>query len=128
MNPEKLNDFINDNKELLHHKDYLNSVNKPSVDISFSLDRPKDYESRFGGDPLVPIGFTWPNHQVGEYRFLGQINFSEINEIKGLPAEGLLSLFYASDEQGEVFWRDDGYVLGYYWPKIEELVLFNQLH
>ncbi|WP_158304965.1 YwqG family protein [Hahella chejuensis] len=67
----------------------------------------------------------WPVHDIGEYRFLGQINFSEIqNGPASLPKVGLLSLFYAFDENGEVFWGDDGYVLGYYWPNTEELSLY----
>lgn len=127
MNSESLENFIHDDSELSLHEDYLNSLIKPSVDISFSTDAPKIGESRFGGPPFVSKGFVWPSHEKGEYRFLGQINFSEIEErTKSLPCDGLLSLFYAYDEGGEVFWGDDGYVLGYYWPKTEDLALFAE--
>src|SRR5690606_21516727 len=87
-----------------------------------------DHESRFSGTPFVPKNFVWPRHPVGEYRFLGQINFSEIkNRPKNLPGSGLLSLFYAFDEEGAIFWRDDGYVIGYYWPNPEEFSVFPQV-
>ncbi|WP_146390953.1 DUF1963 domain-containing protein [Allorhodopirellula solitaria] len=52
----------------------------------------------------MPADFAWPAHDVGEYRFLGQIDFSEITDRPdSLPDSGLLSLFYAFDEDGEVF-------------------------
>jgi uncharacterized protein YwqG len=69
---------------------------------------------------VVPEGFQWPSHDLGEYRFLGQINFIEISSPPSmLPASGLLSLFYAYDEDGEIFWGDPGYVLAFYWENLE---------
>ncbi|MCA0894964.1 YwqG family protein [Microbulbifer agarilyticus] len=127
MNPEILENFINTDEELSPHKGYLNSITKPSVDISFSNDEVKDYESRFGGNPLVSKDFVWPAHEEGEYRFLGQINFSEIRQPTALlPESGLLSLFYAYDEDGEIFWGDDGYVVGYFYPDINDLIIYEQ--
>ncbi|MGO3344844.1 MAG: YwqG family protein [Marinomonas sp.] len=126
MNPEKLENFINTDEELSAHKDYLNSITKASVDISFSKGEAKDYESRFGGNPLASKDFVWPTHEEGEYRFLGQINFSEIRHPMGLlPESGLLSLFYAYDEDGEIFWGDDGYVVGYFYPAVKDLIIYK---
>lgn len=100
------------------HVDYLVRVAKPSITISVKDAPPTPEGSRFGGRPYAPPGFGWPVHDVGEYRFLGQINFAEIGDAPGLlPDTGLLGLFYAHDEDGEVFWGDDGYVLGYYWEE-----------
>ena len=127
LTPEILENFINSDEELSPHKEYLNSITKPSVEISFSNDQAKDYESRFGGIPLVSKDFVWPTHKKGEYRFLGQINFSEISSCpKLLPKSGLLSLFYANDEDGEIFWGEDGYVISYFYPDIDDLVLYKQ--
>lgn len=113
LNPRILESFIRNDEELSPHKGYIDSIIKPSVDISFSSDEANDYESRFGGAPLVPKGFEWPIHEAGEYRFLGQINFSEIKDCSdNLPKSGILSLFYAYDEDGEIFWGDDGYESG----------------
>ncbi|KKD60399.1 hypothetical protein RN22_11035 [Grimontia sp. AD028] len=127
MKPQTLENFINSDEELSPHREYLDSITKPSLDISFSADEAKNHESRFGGIPLVSKDFEWPTHAEGEYRFLGQINFSEINDASNtLPKSGLLSLFYAYDQDGEIFWGDDGYVLGYFFPSTSELTLYNQ--
>lgn len=126
MNPQELKNFISTDEDFLPHKDYLDSISRLSVDI-FLSDAEIDKEgSRFGGVPLVGKGFVWPKHEIGEYRFLGQINFSEIrNAPEPLPKSGLLSLFYAYDDDGEIFWGDDGYVIAYYYPDVRELALFE---
>jgi len=117
MNKDALRTLILQDKELAPHVDYILSIAKPSVDINVSEETPDDGGCRLGGDPNVPAGFTWPVHDIGEYRFLGQFNFTELdNPPAALPVSGLLSLFYAYDEDGEVFWRDPGYIIGYYWP------------
>jgi uncharacterized protein YwqG len=127
MNPSVLEEFISTEAELSPHKDYLKSITKPSVDIIFLNREAKDHESRTGGRPLVSKDFVWPTHEKGKYRFLGQINFSEINlPEKILPESGLLLLFYAYDEDGEIFWSSDGYVVGYFYPEVESLVLYDQ--
>ena len=127
MNPEVLDSFIKHDEALSPHRAYLEALIKPSVDILLSTIEAKNHESRFGGSPFVPEQFVWPTHEIGEYKFLGQINFSEIEDCpEGLPCQGLLSLFYAFDEDGEIFWGDDGYVLAYYWPNLEGLVLFPE--
>ncbi|MEM8503135.1 MAG: YwqG family protein [Cyanobacteria bacterium P01_D01_bin.1] len=81
----------------------------------------EDKGSRFGGHPYLPLDFQWPTRDVGEYRFLGQINFTQIvDRPTCLPDSGLLSIFYAFDEDGAVFWGDDGYVLGFYWADCDD--------
>jgi len=98
------------------HIAFFAEASKPSVDIQLTSERPQLAASRFGGLPYVPAGFAWPLHETGRYRFLGQINFAQLSVPSlALPTEGLLSLFYADDDDGEVFWQDAGYVLGYYW-------------
>ena len=108
------------------YSDYILSLAKPCVGIGLvGGNLIKESGSRFGGHPYLPPDFQWPTHDVGEYRFLGQINFSEIAERPAsLPDCGLLALFYAFDEDGEVFWGDDGYILGFYWPKFDGHSLF----
>jgi uncharacterized protein YwqG len=126
VNTKALQNFIENNDELSDYKEYLKMLVLPCVDISILSDTPNKHESRFAGIPFVSKDFAWPSHNIGEYKFLGQINFSEIkNRPELLPASGLLSLFYAVDEEGEIFWGDDGYVLGYYWPNLDELSLYN---
>ncbi len=112
---------------LAGHADYLRGIAKPCVNITLSHAAPQLSGSRFGGHPFVPLDFRWPNHDVGIYRFLGQIDFTEVaaanrnthGALELLPSSGLLTLFYAEDEDGEVFWGDDDYVIGFYWPHTE---------
>lgn len=124
MNMDQLRDAILGVDSVAAHVDRIIALAKPSVAIELVDEPLADACSRFGGRPLVPSDFTWPAHPIGEYRFLGQINFAEI---EGLPAElpnrGLLSLFYAFDEDGEIFWQDDRYIVGYFWERFEEHVL-----
>ena len=124
MDPSALYKVLSDSEELSPHKEFLKRLAISSVDIKITLDEPADAESRFSGIPMVPDGFSWPVHPDGEYRFLGQINFSEIlNRPAELPSFGLLSLFYAYNQEQSIFWGDDGYIIGYYWPRIEKLSL-----
>lgn len=124
MNIDHLDRVIKGNSELSAHQEYLDAIAKPSVDIAFAPGKPDNQATRFGGVPLVAKDFVWPEHPKGEYRFLGQINFSDIENCPpDLPESGLLSLFYAFDEDGEIFWGSDGYVLGFYWPDTDTLVL-----
>ncbi len=108
-------------------REHLLRLVRPCVDICVTSRPPLDHESRFGGHPLVPVGFVWPQHPQGDYYFLGQINFSEIANVPPpLPQVGLLSLFYVLDASDEIFWGDDGYIVGYYWPETTGLVLMSQ--
>ncbi len=109
---------------LAGHADYLRRIAKPCVSIALGDAAPQPSDSRFGGHPFVPQDFRWPSHDIGVYRFLGQIDFDDVaaaidGALDPLPASGLLSLFYAEDEDGEVFWGDDDYVIGFYWPNTE---------
>ena len=111
---------------LASHIEFLGSLAKPSVDIALGDMPAAPDTSRFGGHPYVPAGFEWPSHPEGEYRFLGQFNFAEIDNAPDvLPRAGLLALFYAYDEDGEIFWGDDGYVLGYYWDDTSDHILIE---
>ena len=109
------------------HSEYILGTAKPCVRIKLAdVGVVEDSGSRFGGHPFLPTDFQWPTHDVGEYRFLGQFNFSQIMDRPDLlPDSGLLSIFYAFDEDGEVFWGDDGYVLGFYWPEFEGHSIFT---
>lgn len=106
------------------HISFLNKATKPSVDINITADKPHPAASRFGGQPFVPPDFLWPTHETGYYRFLGQFNFDDIRcASTALPASGLLTLFFAEDDGSDVFWQDDGYVIGYYWDHVSDHVL-----
>lgn len=126
MNLETLKQTVSKVKAVAEHADYILGLANPCANITLADDAGTDAGSRFGGHPFLPADFAWPSHDVGEYRFLGQIDFSEItNRPDSLPDSGLLSLFYAYHEDGEVFWGDDGYVLGFYWPNSDGHSLFD---
>ena len=96
---------------LAQRADFLRALLKPCVRITINQQGPNGAQSQFGGKPMVPPGFAWPQHAVGVYRFLGQINFAEIvNRPADLPDIGLLVLFYAESvpntpDDAEIFWR-----------------------
>lgn len=69
-----------------------------------------------------------PRHDIGLYYCLGQINFAEIvNRPATLPETGVLVLLYADHDptaatDGEIFWRDEGYVKAWYFEDPTALV------
>ncbi|VEP17515.1 conserved hypothetical protein [Hyella patelloides LEGE 07179] len=129
MNIESLTKIVSELEPLAEHIDYILNIAKPSVEIEL-VDEPATADcSRFGGHPFVPPDLKLPELEIGEYRFLGQINFAEITDSPSiLPKYGLLSLFYLYDKNGEVFWGDDGYVLGFYWEDLQHHIVmrFNE--
>jgi len=96
------------------HREHLLGIARPSVEI-ITADAPvTDGCSKFGGSPDLPTDFQWPHHKLGPYRFIGQFNLADIPKgPHGLPVGGLLSFFYAHDENGESFWGDPDYVRVY---------------
>ncbi|MCA9038234.1 MAG: DUF1963 domain-containing protein [Planctomycetaceae bacterium] len=126
MNIESLKKTIANVPSVAEHSEFILGLLKPCVHIRLSDGPIEEAGSRFGGHPYLPTDFQWPNHEDGEYKFLGQINFAEIEDRPAsLPDSGLLAFFYADDEEGEIFWGDDGYVLGFYWPSFDGHSLFD---
>lgn len=125
MNRNKFQDII-EQSHIASHKEYLSQVLRPAIDILRNTDaQPRLGCSRFGGAPDLPVGSEWPTYETKPYRFLGQINFTEIASTEGgLPSKGLLSLFVADynddgDSYLEVF--EDGYIHGIYIPETTNL-------
>ena len=58
------------------------------------------YESKFGGTPYLPLGFSYPcDTYPGSGRplvLLAQLNFAELPHLEGFPDHGILQ-FYCSD-------------------------------
>lgn len=58
--------------------------------------------SKIGGIPDLPVGMQWPLWKDAPLSFLVQINLAELAKfpfIDELPKHGLLSFFYAAEEQ-----------------------------
>lgn len=116
MDHASLTEIVRGFPELRPHLDVLRELARPCVDLHLGSLEAGPESSRFGGRPYLPKGFAWPTHPKGEYRFLGQIDFSAIRPTPTpLPCSGLLTLFHLHDEDGEIFWQDDGYVIAHYW-------------
>jgi uncharacterized protein YwqG len=121
--------LISNHPNISQHHDYLLGLRAPSVTIHIAKESPQKLESKFGGEPIAPENFKWPLHESGYYVFLGHINFSEIVDAPhDLPQSGILSLFYAQDDEGEIFWGDDSYILGYFWEDTSELIVKKAPH
>jgi hypothetical protein len=97
--------------DLGENREYLSGIARPSVEIIIAGAPVTKGCSKFGGSPDLPTDFKWPQHKLGPYRFIGQVNLADIPKgPHGLPGGGLLSFFYAHDENGESFWGDPEYV------------------
>ena len=131
MKPDDLNAFLNIDDGFDEYLEYIEKITLPCIDIKLlsGLEKSSGQESRFGGTPFLPNNFIWPTHDKGEYLFLGQINFDEIqNGPADLPKTGMLSLFYAYDESGEIFWQSEDYIKGYYWESTKDFIDYTNIN
>nr|WP_278246547.1 YwqG family protein [Clostridium lundense] len=100
-------------------------VIRPAIDILKNEDsEPHLGCSRFGGAPDLPVGSEWPTYNMKPYRFLGQINFSEITSAEtDLPKSGLLSLFVMDDfeEEYDLETWEEGYIHAIFTPDTTNL-------
>ena len=104
------------------HREHLLGIARPSIEILVAKARATKGCSKFGGKPDLPTEFEWPHHKLGPYRFIGQFNLADIPKgPHGLPVAGLLSFFYAHDEDGESFWGDPDYVRAYRFDNLDTL-------
>lgn len=108
--------------EIAEHEDYLGSILRPVIHLERVDGAPAPGASKLGGLPDLPPETLWPEHDHGPYEFVAQIDFGAL-EVKGsgLPADGLLSLFAATDPPEAYFWQDPGYVRILYTPAGAEL-------
>lgn len=84
--------------------DAILSSAKPAIEIvvkrQFEQD-PDDVVSKLCGYPDLPLEYTWPAAGYIPLDFIGQFRLDELPAFAqehGLPAKGLLSIFYAYDE------------------------------
>lgn len=122
MNEQKFAEIIRGSL-LAPHFDFIMSLIKPAIEISLLESEGESTSSRLGGLPFMPDNFEWPSHERGFYRFVCQINFTEVPEIKILPNNGLLSLFVAEDPEGDSWYWEDNYALGYFSTNLDNHVI-----
>lgn len=104
------------------YRTHLSRIARPSVEILVAKTPPTIGCSKFGGMPDLPAGFEWPQHKLGPYRFIGQFHLGDLPAGPlCLPETGLLSFFYAHDDNGESFWGDPDYVRAYRFDRLDAL-------
>lgn len=87
-------------KALEQYRSIFEQSIKPYVKIEAKKGKTLPWESKFGGNPYLPIGYDYPKDKEGNPLFLlAQINFEEIPHIVPFPTKGLLQ-FYISPYDG----------------------------
>jgi uncharacterized protein YwqG len=116
----ELNKHITD-LALDRYREFLLKIARPSIELTASHAAITSGCSKFGGSPDLPAALKWPHHGLGPYRFIGQINLSEIPKPSDFPKSGLLSFFYAYDEKGKLDSCDPDFVRVFYLERTDEL-------
>jgi len=73
----------------------VETSSRPCVNITAKRRGTALLQSKFGGTPYIPEGFTYPCDTITRkpLRLVSQINFAEIPEIEGFPRKGILQFF-----------------------------------
>ncbi len=105
--PKTIDDYVErlEHIGLQSHAAGLVALARPSIGLR--SERVDESEmpigvSRLGGKPDVPADFEWPVYDGLPQSFIGQINLADTAslDVEGvLPAEGLLSFFYDSEQR-----------------------------
>lgn len=67
---------------------------KPFIQLTVKPEKTELWESKFGGNPYIPIGFDYPKNSTGNILcLLAQINFEEMPITDGFPEKGILQFF-----------------------------------
>lgn len=106
------------------YKSFLRGQLRSAIDFVAQKKAPGRAASKFNGDPDLPPGFSWPQHDEGPYRFVCQLNFSELPEVDvAMPKQGLFSLFVKDypDQDEQLPWESD-FAKGFYFGTGETLV------
>lgn len=83
---------------------------KPYIHINTIMNSPKLYESKFGGNPYLPLEANHPLDSEGKPMLLmAQINFSEVPSYENMPSQGMLQFFICGADNkntGDVYGLD----------------------
>ncbi|MDW4511505.1 YwqG family protein [Priestia megaterium] len=83
---------------------------KPYIHINTVMNSPKLYESKFGGNPYLPLEANHPLDSQGKPMLLmAQINFSEVPSYENMPVQGMLQFFICganNESTGDMYGLD----------------------
>lgn len=126
MSVQELLAFLKQSK-FATHADAIIQYARPAALLIRDQADIQSVNSRLNNAPDLPPDFEWPEHKLGPYRFLAQIDLAELPPgMPSMPAKGLVSVFYQYDENGECFWGDAGYVIARYFSPNQKLVRTKQ--
>jgi uncharacterized protein YwqG len=89
--------------ELNRWQEAIRALAAPCV-IQRAVEEPAPEQGcRFGGDPIVPDGSSWPDSPHRPMTFIGQLNFAELAAVHdgllpGFPDDGILAFFCDIEE------------------------------
>lgn len=83
---------------------------KPYIHIHTVRNSPKLYDSKFGGNPYLPLEANHPLDSEGKpMLMMAQINFSDVPPYENMPSQGMLQFFICGADNkntGDVYGLD----------------------
>lgn len=85
---------------LKQYEEQIKSTVRPFVRLVAKPENTKLWESKFGGDPYIPLGYEYPTNSKGQsLGLLAQINFEDMPSINDFPEKGILQFFVNFTEE-----------------------------
>ncbi|MDR0946575.1 MAG: DUF1963 domain-containing protein [Ruminococcus sp.] len=77
---------------------FIPETKKTAVRLKAKRGKTKAKDTKFGGKPYMPKGFSYPQINGEPMALICQLNFAEIPHLEGYPESGLLQIFLEIDE------------------------------
>jgi uncharacterized protein YwqG len=82
------------------YRSVIESSVKPHVRITAAVRAAQPWESKFGGNPYLPLRTAYPlDGNIKPMKLLAQINFEEVPDIGLFPAAGILCFFISVHDE-----------------------------
>jgi len=85
-------------KEFRDYEDEIRSTLKQFIRIELRGNPKNPWNSRLGGVPYMPHGFSFPLNKMHPLLFLAQINFCEVPPLEAFPDKGMLQFYIGDDD------------------------------
>jgi uncharacterized protein YwqG len=97
MNKEKADVLYRIIQKYITEK-FISETKKTAVRLKATRGKTKAKETKFGGKPYIPKGFSYPRINGEPMVLICQLNFAEIPHLDGYPESGLLQVYLEYDE------------------------------